>query len=129
MPRPRSRAPRAGTITLDPERARLARDADDAHDAFVNLRHLGLEQLLDQLRGAPAQDDDGAARLAILTRRGALAAIDGLAAQIGVMESVLAGLGYGGGRIDIVETSDPQTLEARLFELPRGLRKIDPGEE
>ena len=59
----------------------------------------------------------GAARIAILTRRGALAAIDGLAAQIGVMESVLAGLGYGGGRIDIVETSDPQTLETRLWSL------------
>ena len=60
----------------------------------------------------------GAARLVMLTRRGALGTIGGLAAQIGVMESVLAGLGYGGGRIEIVETSDPEVLETRLWSLP-----------
>jgi ferredoxin len=59
----------------------------------------------------------GTARLVILTRRGALGTIAGLAAQIGVMESVLSGLGYGGGRIEIVETSDPEALEARLWSL------------
>jgi ferredoxin len=60
----------------------------------------------------------GAARLIVLTRKGALGTIGGLAAQIGVMESVLAGLGYGGGRMEIVETSDPEALEARLWSLP-----------
>ncbi|HXV30869.1 MAG TPA: 4Fe-4S binding protein [Sinorhizobium sp.] len=59
----------------------------------------------------------GAARVLVLTRRGAIATINGLAAQIGVMESVLAGLGHGGGRIEILETSDPEIFERHLWAL------------
>ena len=59
----------------------------------------------------------GAVRLIILTRRGAIGTLNGLAAQIGLMESVLAGLGYGGGRIEIIETSDPEILEGLLWAL------------
>ncbi|MCI0429734.1 MAG: 4Fe-4S dicluster domain-containing protein [Rhodospirillales bacterium] len=59
----------------------------------------------------------GAARVLVLTRRGAIATINGLAAQIGVMESVLAGLGHGGGRIEILETGDPEILEQHLWAL------------
>jgi ferredoxin len=62
----------------------------------------------------------GAVRLVILTRPNAIAARDGLAAQIGLMESVLSGLGYGNGRIEIVETSDPEVLESHLWSLPSG---------
>ncbi len=59
----------------------------------------------------------GAVRLILLTRRGAIGTLGGLAAQIGIMESVLAGLGYGGGRIEIAETSDPEILEGHLWAL------------
>jgi ferredoxin len=62
----------------------------------------------------------GAVRLVILTRRGGIAARDGLAAQIGLMESMLSGLGYGGGRVEIVEASDPEILETHLWSLPEG---------
>src|SRR6478736_2212727 len=43
----------------------LASHTDHRHDAFVDLRHLGLEQLLDQLRARPTQDDHVAARFAV----------------------------------------------------------------
>jgi hypothetical protein len=40
---------------------RLARDVGDLHQAVGDLRHLELEQLLDQLRIAPRDDDARAA--------------------------------------------------------------------
>jgi ferredoxin len=60
----------------------------------------------------------GASRLVLLTRRDALGGIGGLAAQIGVTEAVLTGLGAGAGRIELIETSDPEALETRLWSLP-----------
>src|SRR6185503_6235664 len=46
-------------------RARLAGHGDDAHDAFVDLGDLGLEELLDELRIRARKDDLRAARFAV----------------------------------------------------------------
>ncbi len=42
-----------------------------------------------------------------------------LAAQFGLMEAVLGGLGYGGGRVGLIETDDPDVLGAALYDRPR----------
>ncbi len=59
----------------------------------------------------------GSARLIVLARPARPGALAGLAAQIGIMASVLAGLGHGGGRIEVVESDDPERVEARLWSL------------
>ena len=48
----------------------------------------------------------------------------GLAAQLGVTETVLTGLGFGSGRIGLIETDDPDELSARL----RGGQERDGGQ-
>ena len=41
----------------------------------------------------------------------------GLAGQVGLAEAVTDGLGYGGGRVAVLVESDPEALEAALYEL------------
>ncbi len=41
----------------------------------------------------------------------------GLAGQIGLAESVVSGLGYGGGRIHLIEAADPNAVEQQLYDL------------
>ena len=43
--------------------------------------------------------------------------LGGLAGQIGLAETVLSGLGYGGGRIQVIEEADPEAVEAQLYTL------------
>lgn len=60
----------------------------------------------------------GAAQVAVLVhpeKRDELAA---LAAQFGLTESVLQGLGYGGGRLHVLVEADPDSVEAALYGLP-----------
>ena len=43
----------------------------------------------------------------------------GLASQIGLAETAMAGLGYGSGRVSIIDAQDPDAVEAELWSLPR----------
>lgn len=42
----------------------------------------------------------------------------GLAAQIGLAEAAFSGLGYGSGRVAVIESRDPDAVEAALWDLP-----------
>src|SRR5690606_11887910 len=42
----------------------------------------------------------------------------GLANQLGLGEAMMSGLGYGEGRIGIIDDSDPEAVEAALYGLP-----------
>jgi ferredoxin len=59
----------------------------------------------------------GATRLAVLVGPDKEGELDGLAGQIPLAETVMDGLGYGGGRIDILDERDPDAVEARLWDL------------
>ena len=43
--------------------------------------------------------------------------LSGLAGQIGLAEAVLSGLGYGAGRIHLVDDADPDAVERQLYDL------------
>src|SRR3546814_522651 len=43
--------------------------------------------------------------------------LGGLAGQIGLAESVLSGLGYGEGRLHLIDDADPDAVEATLYGL------------
>jgi ferredoxin len=51
----------------------------------------------------------------------------GLAGQIGLAESVLGGLGYGSGRVHVIDDLDPDAVEAALYGLARPPVAIDAG--
>ena len=56
----------------------------------------------------------GASAVRILVgpeRRGELA---GLAQQVGIAEAAMSGLGYGSGRVGVIDTADPTEMEAEL---------------
>ena len=59
----------------------------------------------------------GAAQVCILVEPSKREELTGLAGQIGLSETALEGLGHGGGRVHILDQSDPEALEAALFEL------------
>ncbi len=59
----------------------------------------------------------GAAQVAILVGADKQGRLEGLAAQIGLAESVMDGLGYGGGRIHLLDQPDPTAVEAALYGL------------
>ncbi len=59
----------------------------------------------------------GATRVLLLAGPEKQGELDGLAAQVGLAEAVLDGLGYGGGRVTVVVESDPEALEAALYGL------------
>lgn len=54
--------------------------------------------------------------LATSHKRGELA---GLAQQLGLAETALSGLGYGEGRVGLIEADDPDVVEAALYDLAR----------
>lgn len=56
----------------------------------------------------------GASRVAILVGPGSRGHRDGLLQQIALADAALAGLGYGGGRIALVDESDPDALAAAV---------------
>lgn len=64
----------------------------------------------------------GAAQIAILVGQDKAGELEGLAQQIGLAETVMEGLGYGGGRILVLDDQDPEAIEASLY----GLQIMDP---
>jgi ferredoxin len=72
---------------------------------------------LDFLAMALAYGAAGVAVLADPTKREDLG---GLAQQIGLAETVMEGLGYGGGRIALLDQADPDEIEAALWSLAPG---------
>lgn len=56
----------------------------------------------------------GAAQILLLASPKQQGELGGLASQIGMTESVMSGLGYGGGRTDLLVETDPDALAARL---------------
>ena len=61
----------------------------------------------------------GASGIAILVDPRKRHELEGLAREIGLAETVMAGLGYGGNRIWICDDHDPTVVEARLHDAPR----------
>jgi ferredoxin len=59
----------------------------------------------------------GAGRIAILVGPEKAGELDGLASQIGLAEAVMEGLGYGAGRVHVLDQSDPDQVEAALHAL------------
>jgi ferredoxin len=45
--------------------------------------------------------------------------LDGLAGQIGLLEAVSSGLGFGSGRAAVLTDADPDVVERQLFDLPK----------
>ncbi len=58
----------------------------------------------------------GAARIVLLAPPKRGEELAGLAAAIGLAETVMNGLGHGGGRVEVLVENDPQVLEAHLHE-------------
>lgn len=52
--------------------------------------------------------------------------LSGLAGQIGLAEAAMVGLGYGSGRVSLATDTDPETVEAALYDLPE-LEPATPG--
>ncbi len=61
----------------------------------------------------------GASGIAILVDPKKRHELEGLAREVGLAETVMAGLGYGGNRIWIYDDPDPDAVEAALFDAPR----------
>ncbi|HJS32897.1 MAG TPA: 4Fe-4S dicluster domain-containing protein [Alphaproteobacteria bacterium] len=61
----------------------------------------------------------GAAQLRLLVDPRKRSEITGLAAQIGLAEAALSGLGYGEGRVAAIDTADPEIVEATLYAASR----------
>ncbi len=59
----------------------------------------------------------GSSQVAILVGPEKAGELEGLAGQIGIAEAVLEGLGYGGGRIHVLDQQDPEAVEAALYGL------------
>lgn len=59
----------------------------------------------------------GAERVLILLPPGKADERAGLESEIAIAESIFDGLGYGNGRVEIVDETDPEALEAKLYAL------------
>ena len=62
----------------------------------------------------------GAAGLAVIVDPQKRHELDGLAQQIGLAETVMEGLGHGGGRIALLDDADPERIEAALWDFAPG---------
>lgn len=60
----------------------------------------------------------GAAEIRVLVGRKNRDDLTGLAQQIGLAETAMAGLGYGAGRVGIIDAADPDQVEAAVYTLP-----------
>ena len=69
----------------------------------------------------------GAEQVAILADPRKRDEMAGLAGQIGLAETILGGLGYGGGRLHVLDDADPDKVEAGLYGLARPDTAITPG--
>jgi ferredoxin len=61
----------------------------------------------------------GAAQVAVLAHPEKSEELAALAAQMGLAEAVLQGLGYGPGRLHLLVEADPDAVELALYSLPR----------
>jgi ferredoxin len=68
----------------------------------------------------------GAERVLLLVPPSRRAELDGLAGQIGLAEALTSGLGFGGGRVGVIDETDPEAVERQLWDLAPQ-RRIDPG--
>ena len=68
----------------------------------------------------------GASQIQILVGQDRKGELDGLAQQIGLAEAVMSGLGYGSGRVGILDETDPAELENALWNAPF-LKAVKPG--
>ncbi len=59
----------------------------------------------------------GAGQIVLLVGPEKAEELGGLAEQIGLAETVMTGLGYGGGRVHLLNEIDPEAVEARLYDL------------
>ncbi len=59
----------------------------------------------------------GAAQICFLIDPKKRDELSGLAGQIGLAETAMEGLGHGGGRVHVLEDTDPEAVEAALFAL------------
>lgn len=59
----------------------------------------------------------GAAQVAVLVDPRKRDELGGIAGQVGLIETVLEGLGYGGGRVLLVDDADPSAVEEKLWSL------------
>jgi len=66
---------------------------------------------LDALAAALAY---GASQICLLVGPGKTGEMAGVAEQIGLAETVMEGLGYGGGRVHVIDERDPDAVAARL---------------
>jgi ferredoxin len=87
--------------------------------ALNEVTQLGLDAIL----GALAY---GATRLRVLVPPKRRDELGGLTAQFGYADAALAGLGYGAGRLELLLETDPDAVEARLYERadPEGLGAV-----
>jgi len=69
----------------------------------------------------------GADQLVILADPKKRDELDGLKAQAAIAETVLQGLGYGDGRLLILDEADPTSVESHLYGLAKPDALIDPG--
>ena len=60
----------------------------------------------------------GAVQVALLVPAHRRDELDGLAGQVGLVEAVLDGLGFGGGRLAVLVDADPEAVERQLYDLP-----------
>ncbi|WP_035691446.1 4Fe-4S binding protein [Azospirillum halopraeferens] len=60
----------------------------------------------------------GAAQIRVLTGPANTGETAGLASQIGLIETAMSGLGYGSGRVGVIDDADPDAVEAALWSLP-----------
>jgi ferredoxin len=68
----------------------------------------------------------GAERVLLLVPPSRRDELDGLAGQIGLAEALTSGLGFGGGRVGVIDETDPEAVERQLWDLPPQ-RRIEPG--
>jgi len=61
----------------------------------------------------------GAAGLCFLIDPKKRGELSGLAGQIGLAETVMEGLGHGGGRVQVLDDADPDAIEAALYALKK----------
>jgi ferredoxin len=69
----------------------------------------------------------GAGQVVILADPKKRDEISGLAGQIGLAETVLEGLGYGGGRLHVFDDPDPEAVSDKLYSLKAPEKPVTPG--
>jgi len=60
----------------------------------------------------------GTAQVCVLTGPTNQGETAGLASQVGLIETAMAGLGYGSGRVGVIDAQDPDAVERALWSLP-----------